>query len=213
MSRRIKLVLITLVIVAVGLLGFFLLINPIRADIDELHADIETEDALIAKAEAELAKAAQTEKDGRANQARLIELSKMVPIDAEVPSLIIQIQDLADRSGIDWIQVSPGQAAGAEGLGYLTLPLSVNFTGTFYDVSDFIYRAEQMVAGPGRLLTVKDVSFTVFELNGTRSPEMDVSMNILAFVQAPAAAEPASEESEDETESTESTETTDEGGQ
>lgn len=191
MSRRIRLILIGAGIVIVALLVYFLLISPVRGDIGELHDDIDAQDQLIQALEQELAQAAQTERDGRTNQARLIELSKMIPAEAEVPSLILQIQDLADRSGIDWIQVSPGQPTANEGLAYLTLPLSVNFKGTFYDVTDFIYRAEQMVAGPGRLLTVKDVAFGISELNGTNSPEMNIRMSIWAFVMPAEALAPA----------------------
>jgi hypothetical protein len=61
-------------------------------------------------------------------------------------------------------------------------------------VSDFIYRAEQMVAGPGRLLAIKKVTFKMSEGSegsgsdssttttlAASSPKLDVTVTIYAF--------------------------------
>ncbi len=196
MSRRLRLILIAVGILAVALAVFFLLVNPIRGDIDDLNSNIDEENMKIIAAQQELAQAERTQQEGRRNQGRLLELAKMIPNDSEVPSLILQIQDLADKAGIEWIQVSPAQPSFVEGLGYGTLPLSLNFSGSFYDVSDFIYRAEQMVAGPGRLLAVRDLSLTPQAVTGggtvAFSVSLDVRMSLWAFVMAPEpVAEPA----------------------
>jgi Tfp pilus assembly protein PilO len=180
MSRRVRLWLAAVGILLVALLVFFLVINPIRADISELEADIESEEARIATAMAEIAKAEDTKNEGRRNQARILELSKLVPVDQEVPSLILEIQDLADKAGIDWIQITPGQPQDAGVGSYSILPLSLQFTGTFFDVSDFIYRAEQMAAGPGRLLSVNSLSLTPASV--TAEPTLDVSITMYAFL-------------------------------
>ena len=112
----------------------------------------------------------------------------MMPARAEIPSLIIQIEYLADQAGIDMIQITPGQPAGAEGIAYQTMTFSITFTGTFYDVIDFMDRAESMVGGPGRLLTVKNLSLSPLLTAGastTRSPDLSVSMTLYAFVLPP----------------------------
>jgi Tfp pilus assembly protein PilO len=203
-SRRFRLILLGVVIGAVALAVYFLLISPMRGDISDLQSQIDEVDSLIETAQREVDNAAEIQKQGRENEARLIELSKMMPDTSEIPSLILQVQDLADKSGIEWIQVSPGTPGGSEGLEFLTLPLSLTFSGNFYDVSDFVYRAEQMVAGPGRLLTVKDLSLSPGTASGSGSPVLNVQMTLLAFVMATAEEAPA-EESADATTTTEST--------
>lgn len=191
MSRRIRLALIGIVILGVALAVFFLLINPMRGDIDDLHRKIDEESIKIVAAQQELAQAEQTRREGRLNQGRLLELAKMIPSESEIPSLILQIQDLADKAGIDWMQVSPANPSFTEGMGYGTLQLSLLFEGSFYDISDFIYRAEQMVAGPGRLLAVKDVSLSPGEISGggkvPYTVVLKVNMSMSAFVVAPEA--------------------------
>jgi Tfp pilus assembly protein PilO len=182
MSRRIKLALGGAGIVVVGLLLFFLVINPIRGDIGQLNTQIASEKEKIARLTQELQMAETVRKEGRQNQARLVELAKMIPNLPEIPSLILQLQDLADKAGIKWTQISPGDAKAVEGTTYEIIPLSLNFQGNFYDVTDFIYRAEQMVAGPGRLLAVKDVSLTPLNTTGMK---LTVRMTVYAFMMAP----------------------------
>jgi type IV pilus assembly protein PilO len=156
-SRRLRMWLGGAAILLVAVLMFFLVINPIRADISQLESDIEAEEARIDAAKVEIAKAEDTKNEGRRNQARILELAKLIPVDQEIPSLILEIQDLADKAGIDWIQITPSNIGDAGVGSYWILPLSLQFAGTYFDVSDFIYRAEQMAAGPGRLLAVKSL--------------------------------------------------------
>jgi Tfp pilus assembly protein PilO len=187
-NRRVRLALGGILIVALALVVFFMLINPIRGDIAVLRSKIDDENAKITKAEQELLVAEGTRSEGRRNQAKLMELAKMIPSSPEVPSLILQVQDLADKAGITWIQVSPSEPSATLGLPYQTISLSLNFRGSFYDVSDFIYRAEQMVAGPGRLLAVKDVALSPETIKGGGSVPfsviLSVRMTVYAFVTA-----------------------------
>jgi Tfp pilus assembly protein PilO len=195
-NRRIKLLLGGLGVVVVALVVFFLLINPIRGDIGVLKLSIAEEEGRIAKANIKLAAAEDTKAEGRRNQARLLELAKMIPEDSEVPSLILQIQDLSTKAGIDFIKIVPGKAQ-PSGAAYQIVPLSLNFKGSFFDLSDFIYRAEQVVAGPGRLLTVKQLGLNPAEDTAgssvTKETMLNITMTMYAFVlpagaQAPPAA-------------------------
>ena len=115
----------------------------------------------------------------------MLELAKMIPPDGELPSLILQIQDLADKAGIDWLRITPSAALEGGADTYEILPLTLEFTGTFFDISDFIYRAEQMVAGPGRLLTVKSLDLRIGDVGptpGVSHPELGVTMTMYAFM-------------------------------
>ena len=185
MSRRVRLMLIGLGLVVVAALVFFLVLNPMRDEIDELRSQIESEKVRIQKAQQEIDMGEYTKAEGRRNQARLLELAKMIPPGDELPSLILQIQDLADKAGIDWLRISPGSRVGGGTDTYEILPLNLEFSGTYFDIADFIYRAEQMVAGPGRLLTVKSLGLTVDDPGrrpGVSHPELGVSMTMYAFL-------------------------------
>jgi len=190
MTRKMRMLLSAVALVAIVAMAWMFLISPLRADIAGANTSIVDEQTKLSSAQAKLAAAETTRAEGQKNQARLLELAKMVPQASQVPSLLVQVQDLADQSGIDFLSMSPG--APTESSGFQIIPLQLQFTGSYFDLSDFAYRVEQLVAGPGRLLTVKAVQL---KLNGTgtasttkktgtaisQSPSLDVSMTLYAF--------------------------------
>jgi Tfp pilus assembly protein PilO len=187
-SRKVRLLLVALALLVVVLLCWFFLLNPLRGDITATKDSIEVERTQLSAAQAKLAQAQATREEGKKNQARLMELAKMVPASEELPSLLLQIQDLADQSGIAFIAITPGDPV--QSGRYAILPLELEFSGTFFDLTDFVYRAEQMAAGPGRLLAIKTLDLKLASENATTpagsagSPDLAVTMTLYAFQMA-----------------------------
>ncbi len=197
MSRKIRLVLATVVLVAIIAVAWFFLISPLRSDISDTSAAITEQQHKLAQAQAKLEQAQTTRAEGKKNQARLLELAKMVPQSTQVPSLLVQIQDLADQSGIDFLSVTPGEPE--EAAGFQIVPLQLQFEGSYFDLSDFAYRVEQLVATPGRLLTVKSIQLTLKNVGEASesdsevesdSPALGVTMTLYAFCMDQADAQP-----------------------
>lgn len=189
MSRKMRLILMSVGLVVVAALCWFFLLSPLRGQIADTEQAIEDQRQQLMVAQTELAQAEATKEEGRRNQARLLELNKMVPPTEELPSLLLQLQDLADQSGIDFIALTPGQPRASEAsAAYEILPLDLQFSGTYFDVSDFIWRAEQMVGGPGRLLAIKSLGLggKGAAAEGGVSPTLSVSMSMYAFLLAAA---------------------------
>lgn len=185
MTRRNVYILSGLLLVVILAGYWFLLLGPLRERIADVDQQIAAERTLLAQNQAQLAILERTRLDAQRNEARLIELAKMMPESTELPSLLLQIQDLATESGIEFMTISPGQPISA-GL-YQTVPLALQFTGTFFDLNDFIYRAEQMVAGPGRILTIKTLSLNLAPVEddaANASPGLTVGLTLYAFQQA-----------------------------
>lgn len=186
MSRLLRLIIFGVVLLLIVVLAWFFLINPLRSDIADVDMSIEDERTALAAGQAQLAQAQATREEGAANRGLLLELAKMVPEEAQIPSLLLQIQDLADQSGIDFIAVTPGSPIQSDD--FDIIPLELEFSGTYFDLSDFVYRAEQMVAGPGRLLAVKNLDLELGEGSeeatggAAVSPQLGVNMTMYAFV-------------------------------
>lgn len=185
MTQKAKLLLMGAAIVVFAVVIWFLVLSPIRGEIADTDQATQDEQALVVQANTRLKHAEATKGEGKRNQMRLLEMAKMVPMKEELPSLLLQIQDLADQSGIEFIQVTPGEVTVSQSGLFQVIPLALQFSGTYFDISDFIYRAEQMVAGPGRLLAVKTIDLALgggtVVLAGI-SPELEVSMSVYAFV-------------------------------
>lgn len=185
MSRRNIYILAVLGLVIVAAAYYFLVLSPLRADIAATEASIATEQQTLSANKAKLAQMEQTRKEAAKNQATLMELSKMLPESTEVPSLLLQIQDLATESGIDFLTISPSAPQASGSVEIVSLALSIK--GSFFDINDFLYRAEQMVAGPGRLLAVKSVSFSLGENIYAASPDLTSAVTLYAYRRLPAA--------------------------
>ncbi len=189
MNRRIVYILFAVIVVVVIGLGWFALISPTRQDVATTNSSITAERDKLATTQAQLRQAEETSKEGRQNQARLLELTKMVPNGDEIPSLLLQIQDLANESGISFMSITPSDLIQVND--YQILPLQVQFEGRFFDLSDFVYRAEQMVAGPGRLLAIKTLGLVPNSTDASSSgsvassPTLKVSMVLYAFEMNP----------------------------
>ena len=185
MNRRLRMILMGIGLVVFAALIWFLVLSPIRSDIADTKAEIEDQQEELMLANSQLARAKETQQQGKANQARLMELAKMMPESEEIPSLLLQLQDLADQSGILFVAISPGTTEESDQADYRILPLDLEFEGTFFDISDFIYRTEKMVAGPGRLLAIKNLELSVAgegEMAGNVSPSLGVTMTMYAFL-------------------------------
>jgi type IV pilus assembly protein PilO len=192
MSRKMRLVLAAVVLVAVVAVSWFFLISPLRADVAATNTSITEQQAQLTRAQGRLAEAQTLREEGQKNQARLLELAKMVPQSSQVPSLLVQIQDLADQAGVTFQSVTPGE--GSDGGVFQIIPLQLQFTGSYFNLSDFAYRVEQLVAGPGRLLTVKSIDLKLESSSDSTtgstdkgkpatgdSPTLGVTMTLYAF--------------------------------
>jgi Tfp pilus assembly protein PilO len=187
MNKRVKLLLMAAGLVVVAALVWFFLLSPIRGDIAALDTQIEEEQSQLLAARTKLAQAEATRDEGKRNQARLLELAKLMPTEAEIPSLLLQIQDLADEAGIEFIAISPGDSKLSDDKSYRTLSLDLEFEGTYFSVTDFVYRAERMASGPGRLLSIKELGLEIKETTGAEtvagaSPNLGVNMTMEAYL-------------------------------
>jgi Tfp pilus assembly protein PilO len=142
---------------------FFLLYNPLRKDIGTLDAQIAEAAQQITTAQADLARLQGYEKTAPQTQADLLRLNKMLPSQAGIPSIIIEIQRTAEESGLDFASIEPGVVAPGQPFSLQTINLS--FTGQYFDLEDFLFRLESYVEYrnnaflvTGRLLQVASMS-------------------------------------------------------
>lgn len=187
MNRTLRLGIGGAALIVIVIFAWFVILGPIRQDTSATESSIKDAQTELSQYRTQLAQAESTRAEGMRNQEKLISLSKMVPQGNEMESLLVQVQDLAAQAGIDFISITPS-AAQVQGT-FSIVPLSADFTGTFFDISDFVYRAEQMVAGPGRLLAISSLDLQLGDSTtastGTSSasstPVLKASMVIYAF--------------------------------
>jgi len=144
---------------------YFLLFSPTRSQIADLNDQIDTANAAVASSKQQLAQLESYKKTAPQSRAEVVRLGKMLPEAEGVPSVIVELSRTADVSGVDLVSITRGEAKTGAPFGIQTLTLQLS--GRFFDIEDFLYRLEQYVvfrnAGfrvTGRLLEVNAVSIT-----------------------------------------------------
>ncbi|HET8556392.1 MAG TPA: type 4a pilus biogenesis protein PilO [Gaiellaceae bacterium] len=181
------------VLLVVALLGYFVLISPKRST----AADLKKQTAAVQQQIDQNRSNAFTKALPAVRAASIFKLTQAMPSQLDTPDVILQLNQLADDSGLAFDQIQPG--GGASGVATTTLttdpfaaePIQVQFTGNFYNLLAFLQRLRNLVRvengnlfTAGRLFDVSDVAFAA----GAKGfPQIQATLTINAFVpQAPA---------------------------
>jgi Tfp pilus assembly protein PilO len=181
------------VLLVVLLLGYFVLISPKRST----AADLKKQTAAVQKQIDQNRSSAFTKALPAVRAASIFKLTQAMPSQLGTPNVILQLNQLADDSGLSFDQITPGGGASASTAGQITTdpfaaePIQVQFTGNFYNLLAFLQRLRNLVRvengnlfTAGRLFDVSDVSFAA----GAKGfPQVQATLTVNAFVpQAPA---------------------------
>jgi type IV pilus assembly protein PilO len=81
-----------------------------------------------------------------APQARktIAELNRRIPPVADEPGLILLLQNAAIDAGIDLVSLSPGNPTLDTETNLSTIDVAVSATGTYFDVTEFMYQIETL---------------------------------------------------------------------
>lgn len=184
------------VLLVVALLGYFVLISPKRTT----AASLQKQTAAVQKQIDQNQSTAFTKALPAVRAASIFKLTQAMPSQLDTPDVILQLNQLADDSGLSFDQITPG--GGTSGLVATTTtdpfaaePIQVQFTGNFYDLLSFLQRLRNLVRvengnlfTAGRLFDVSEVAFAA----GTKGfPQIQATLTINAFVpQTPASTTP-----------------------
>jgi hypothetical protein len=141
--------------------GYFMVVSPKKAESARLDEEIaatslELRDALAATA-------AQDDTQPIA-VADIFRLSIAMPSTPDMPGILIELSRIADETGIRFKSITPQSALPVAA--YQVVPIDVAFDGSFYALSDFLFRLRTLVTvrrgelhAAGRLFSVDSVDF------------------------------------------------------
>jgi Tfp pilus assembly protein PilO len=194
LSTRAQVAVVAVTLVLVAMIGYFAIISPKHSTAASLKKQTAAVQAQIAANRS----TAFTQALPAVRSATIFSLSQAMPSKLQTPDLILQLNALAQDSGISFDQIQPG-ATGDTGVAAATdttdpfaaEPIQVRFTGSFYNLLAFLQRLRNLVRvqngnlfTAGRLFDVTNVSFA----QGDKGwPQVEATLIIDAFVpQAPA---------------------------
>jgi hypothetical protein len=142
--------------------GYFVLIRPQHSKAASVQKQItDTQDAI----DSARALTLQAKKAAQIRVADLFRLTKAMPDQTDMPDIVLELNKVAEDSGITFEQITPATTAVALS-GYEAIPITVEFQGNFYELSDFLYRLRNLVDvrhgaldANGRLFAIDTISF------------------------------------------------------
>jgi type IV pilus assembly protein PilO len=194
-ARGKEVYIITAVVAVVLIVAwYFLLLSPTRTKLSDLDGQVQAQQAALATATQEVARLESYKKTAPQSRAEIVRLGKMLPESEGIPSLIIELTRTADASGVDLNSISRGATQPGTPFGLQSVTLQV--TGRFFDVEDFLYRLEGYVAFrnasfrvTGRLLQVKTLtSAGAATTTSGAAPPLTVTVELNAYLWAGPAA-------------------------
>ena len=168
---------LAIVLLIVGF--YFLLLGPLLGRLDEADRQREEKEAQLARLEQEVAELEEVRRNAPEIERQLLELSKRIPTQPEIPTLTVQIEEIARDSGVTQLSLIPGTPAPPPGGGDFTVqPITMSFEGTYEELLEFLLLADDLV----RLMTVNGVAYEVAEEGTTAAP--DVEQNLAVEIEA-----------------------------
>jgi Tfp pilus assembly protein PilO len=138
----------------VALAGVLLVVQPQRAKISKLDAEIGTNQAELAGL------SAGGTKRPSIRAAELFQLSRAMPDTPDVPGMLLDLARLADQSGVKLVSVQPSTPTVLSD-GSTALPLNVIVQGSWSTITNFLRNTRQQVQMHGTNVTVGGRLFTV----------------------------------------------------
>jgi Tfp pilus assembly protein PilO len=166
--------------------GLFLLVLPQRHQAADLVSQTADTELQITQAR----QAAAPKLPQPIHVANLFKLVKAMPDNADMPGILLQLNQTASDSGIDFDAITP--QAPVAGAVPVQVPISLEFTGNFYDLNDFLFRLRSLVAVRGGALQASGRLFSVDSIEFTQGsggfPNISAKINVKAYVYGTGAA-------------------------
>ena len=141
MRGRGRLILAILGVLVVLALVFFFVVNPRRNELNDLRVQVEQEEQRTQQLQTELARLRALEANAPELEAELALIRGFVPIRPEVPNFIFQVQEAANRAGLDFVQITPElPKQPPEGAALAEVRMTIGAKGGYFAVQDFIRR-------------------------------------------------------------------------
>ena len=192
MSRNDRNVLILgilgIVILVIGF--YFLLLSPLLGSLEEQAQVREDKQAQLEQIQQEVNELEEVKRNSPEIERQLLELSKRIPTQPQIPTLVVQVEEIADASGVTQLTVDPEPPTAPEGGGdYQAVPVTMTFNGIYDEMQDFLLRTRNLA----RLVTVTDVTYcnsdpvgeeTSCEVEQAASPSPEESTTLNPAVEA-----------------------------
>lgn len=188
---------LVLLLLAVGY--YFLLFSPLRQQYLSAYDERTQKEQQRAQLEQSVAELENIRRNAPQIERNILEYSKRLPEQDEIPTLLIQIEQIAEGAGATQLVITPGEAGGAAAGGataaaaappdgdFSRIPLTMSFEGTYLEMQDFLFRLKNL----SRLVTVTETTWEELEEEGGSTTVAGTEELLTVEIQAETYVQPA----------------------
>jgi len=181
MKQHKQVILGSVAIVLVMAMMFFFLVGPRRSQLKDTESQVVAAESQTVVLETELARLESLQKRAPQLQAALDDISDLVPQENRVSSFVFQVQQEANRSGLDFISITPQlPKTPPEGAPLAEVKIDIGAKGSFFTIQDFIRRLTEL----NRAVRVDGFTMATIDEAGEDRVELTASARI--FFEQPA---------------------------
>jgi Tfp pilus assembly protein PilO len=179
---------IGIAVLLVAAIAFMVVIRPKRAESGRLDEQIAEMQMKVSAAQ--LASRPQ-QQALTIKVADVFEVSKAMPDTDDMPGIILDLNSVAEATGIRFLSIQP--SAPTPKTGYSAIGITLTFEGNYFDLTDFLFRLRNLVtvrdghlSSAGRLFTLDTMSM---KEGKDGFPSINAGLTVSAYVYG--AADPA----------------------
>ncbi|QEC49376.1 hypothetical protein FSW04_18570 [Baekduia soli] len=211
MTARDRTVLIVVGLLALTAAFWMLILSPRRKEASDVTVQVTSAQQRLDTARASLASGQAAKRHYAADYTTVVRLGKSVPVDADVPSLVYQLEHTAHDHHVDFRTIKlnsgavaaapaastagltsttspsvlpPGATVGAAG--FPTMPFSFDFNGSFFNMQRFLKSLDDLTSVDGKSIAVKGRLLTVDGVSLTAGPkgfpQIDANVAVTAYL-------------------------------
>ncbi len=156
-SRDRNILLLGLLVIVLLVVGYyFLFLGPLLNTLNERAQERADKQAQLSNLQQQVAQLEAVKRNAPETERQLLELSKRIPTQPEIPSFVVQVEEIADDAGVTQLSITPQDVQSPPGGGdFSVVPITMSFEGTYEQMQDFLLRTRNLA----RLVTVTKVTY------------------------------------------------------
>ncbi len=184
MKEHKKIILSSVGVVLVMALMFFFLISPRKGQLAEAREQVDAAESETVVLETELSRLEGLQAQAPQLQAALDEIRDMVPDEDRVSSFVFQLQQEANKAGLEFVSITPQlPKSPPEGAALAEVKIDIGARGTYFTIQDFIRRVTEL----DRAVRVDGFSMAAVEEEGSDESLIDLTASARVFFEQSAA--------------------------
>jgi Tfp pilus assembly protein PilO len=118
------------------------LISPKASQVRKKQKEVQTAQQQQGVLRTQLEQLQAAAKDAPKDRKRLAALQRQIPPTADLPGIIRLLNNTADKSGVDFMTLAPGQPASVGAIS--VVPIQITVEGGFFAVDQYLYLLEHL---------------------------------------------------------------------